>query len=130
MNILSRLLGNATQVEASDVESQLSEILVPGEKVVSAFKLVRDMMVFTEHRLIAVNVQGITGSKVCYDSILYKAVSRFSIETAGTLDLDSEITIWVSGVSTPVKFNFKRGTDLAAVQRLLAHCVFGAKLSA
>lgn len=64
--------------------------MLEGENVEAAFKLVRDLIVFTEKRLILVDKQGITGKKTEFQSIPYKSISRFSVETAGRFDLDSE----------------------------------------
>lgn len=127
MSLVNRILGNATQVNPTEVRSEIGPLLIPGEEVVAAFKLVRDMVIFTQQRLIWVDVQGITGSKKSYDSILFRSITRFSIETAGTFDLDAELKIWVSGGgAAPLVFNFKRGSSLQAIQQLLAHSIFGA----
>lgn len=68
----------------------------------AAFKLFRDMMVFTEKRLILVDKQGMTGKKTEYHSIPYKSISHYSIETAGTFDLDAELKIWISSAEEPL----------------------------
>ena len=79
---------------------------------------------FTDKRLILVEVQGITGSKVEYKSLPYRAMSRFSLETAGTFELDAELKIWISSESLPsVSKKFNRSVDVYAVQRYLARRV-------
>ncbi|SDK81474.1 PH domain-containing protein [Maridesulfovibrio ferrireducens] len=121
MGILDGLLGNATEVEVSDVEEELSPILGDNENVERAFKVVRDMYVFTNGRLILIDKQGITGKKTEYLSILYKSISSFSVETAGHFDMDSELTLWVSGRHDPIKKELKKGSDVVGIQKLLAN---------
>ena len=125
MGILSHLMGNATQVDQTEIQNELGSVLVPGEEVGRAFKIFRDMMVFTDHRLILVDKQGLTGSKVEYHSVLYRSITQFSVETAGSFDADAELRIWVAGVGEPIRKEFKRGTDIVGIQQYLAYCVFG-----
>lgn len=85
-----------------------------------AYVLIRDVFIFTSRRLILVDKQGLTGKKVEYHSIPYGKITRFSIETAGHLDLDSELKIWISGDPVPVQKTFSRKLDIYEVQTLLA----------
>jgi len=71
-----------------------------------------------------VDIQGMTGSKVDYMSIPYRSITRFSVETAGTFDLDSELKIWVSGSDSPIAKTLKKGTDVRGIQRALATGIF------
>ncbi|WP_128896838.1 PH domain-containing protein [Longirhabdus pacifica] len=123
MGILSGLLGNATEVELSDVEKQLENILIEGEKVEKAYKLIRDMFVFTEKRLILIDKQGVTGKKIEYHSIPYSSISHFSVETAGSFDLDSEMNIWISSHDVPLKKQFKKDSNIFNVQKALAYYI-------
>ncbi|WP_432735980.1 PH domain-containing protein [Maridesulfovibrio sp. FT414] len=121
MGILDALMGNASEVDVNDVQEELNPILGDNERVERAFKLIRDMFVFTNGRLILIDKQGLTGKKVEYMSILYKSVTSFSVETAGHFDLDSELTIWISGRHEPIKKELKKGTDVVGIQKLLAN---------
>lgn len=60
MGFLDSFLGNASTVDTAAVEKELAPILIADETVEAAFKLFRDMMVFTEKRLILVDKQGMT----------------------------------------------------------------------
>jgi Bacterial PH domain len=91
MGLLEGLLGNASEVEASKLQTEFAQVLASGEQIERANQLIRDMFVFTDKRLIFVNRQGMTGKKVEYQSIPYRSITRFSIETAGTFDLDAEV---------------------------------------
>ena len=120
MSMLSGLLGNATEVDPKALEQELSQILVEGESVRNVFKLVRDLFVFTERRLLLIDKQGMTGKKVVYHSVPYKSITHFTVETAGHFDRDSELKIFISGAPEPIQKEFKKGTDILAVQRALA----------
>lgn len=119
MSLLNALMGNANTVNVADVAGEVANILIPGEKVEHAYKLVRDLIIFTDKRLLLIDKQGVTGKKVEFLSIPYEKVSYFSVETAGTLDLDSELKVALSGGAVFGK-TFGRGVDITEVQKVLA----------
>ena len=79
MGLFSALLGNAGAVSQDELQKQYSQLLCDGEEIELGFKIIRDMFIFTNKRLILVDKQGITGSKTEYKSISYKSITRFSI---------------------------------------------------
>ena len=125
MGLLSGLMGNASQKNVDKVERDLEDILVPGEQVTLAFSLIRDLIVFTEFRLILVDKQGVTGKKTSYKSLPYRSISRFSVETSGHFDLDAELKIWVSAAVEPSEvLQFKSDNSVIEIQQALASAVF------
>ena len=124
MSIISGLMGNAAEADIEDVKSKYGKLLGGNEQILQAYQWVRDMMIFTNHRLILVDIQGATGKKVDYHSIPYKSVRHFSVESAGPFDFDAELKIWVSGMGTePIVKTFSKDADVYRVQALLAECV-------
>jgi hypothetical protein len=123
MGLLSGLLGNASAVDVADVEASLKRILIPGEEVHRAYKVIRDLFIFTAKRLILVDKQGLTGAKTAYLSIPYKSIRLFSVETAGTFEMDADLKIWVAGMNVPLEKKFPRGETIYEVQMALAHYV-------
>src|SRR5690606_8302428 len=101
MGIFSSILGNAGAVSQEELQKEYGKLLIHGEEMELGFKIFRDLIIFTTRRLILVDKQGLTGSKVEYKSVPYKSISRFSVETAGTFDLDAELKIWVSSEQLP-----------------------------
>jgi hypothetical protein len=100
---------------------EYGKLLIEGESIELGFKLIRDTFIFTTKRLILVEKQGITGSKIEYKSIIYKSISRFSIETAGTFDLEAELKIWVSSETNPsIVKQFNKSVNVYDVQNVLA----------
>ena len=78
---------------------------------------------FTNKRLIIQDIQGVTGKKREYHSIPYRSVEHFSIETAGTFDMDAEMKIWVRGCPAPLEQNFGRNSNILEIQKVLAQYV-------
>ena len=126
MGLLDGLLGNASEVDAAGLQTEFTQVLAPGERIETAYQLIRDMFVFTDKRLIFVNRQGMTGKKVEYQSIPYRSIMRFSIETAGTFDLDAELKIWLSGQPQPIQLQFNKRLSIYEVQKVLAGYVLRA----
>ena len=110
------------QVNNAEGERAVSPMLIDGEGVMSTFQTVRDMVIFTTKRIIAVNVQGITGAKKDYTSLPYSKIQAFSVESAGVMDLDCELELWFSGLGK-VKFEFKGNFDIAAFNKVLSHYI-------
>ena len=124
MGLFSALLGNAGTVNQETLVKDYGKLLITGEEIELGFKLIRDTFIFTNKRLILIEKQGITGSKIEYKSITYKSISRFSIETAGTFDLEAELKIWVSSEAHPsVVKQFNKSVNVYDVQNVLAHHV-------
>ncbi|WP_226649146.1 PH domain-containing protein [Microbulbifer variabilis] len=98
-------------IEISEARDDFNKFLIEGEAIFAGFKTIRDQVVFTNKRIIAANVQGITGSKVDYTSLPYSKIQAFSVESSGTFDLDCEIVVYLSEVGE-VKFEIKGSFDL------------------
>ncbi|MBC7566187.1 MAG: PH domain-containing protein [Pedobacter sp.] len=126
MGLFSALMGNAGTVDNITLLKDYGKLLIANEEIELGFKLIRDTFIFTNKRLIVVDVQGLTGSKTEYISISYKSISKFSIETAGTFDLDAELRIWVGSETLPsVRKKFNKSVNVFDVQNVLAHHVLG-----
>jgi hypothetical protein len=100
MGRLSALFGDASEADIADVEKNVEA-----------------------SRFIVVDRQGLTGRKTTDDSIPYRAIRRFAVETAGHFDLESELTIWMSGTPEPFERTFTRGQSIVDVQKALASYV-------
>ena len=120
MSLLHRMMGNASGTSIEKLTEKYGRLLAGGEQIELGFKLLRDVIMFTEKRMIVIEIQGVTGKKVQYFSLPYKSISRFAVETAGTFDLDAELKIWVSSERQP-SFNkrFDKNTDIYEVQKFL-----------
>ncbi|WP_307977072.1 PH domain-containing protein [uncultured Streptococcus sp.] len=124
MGLFSGMIGNASQRDNDKVERQLEDILIPDEQVNLAFVLVRDLIVFTDYRLILVDKQGVTGKKTSYKSLPYRSISRFTVETSGHLDLDAELKIWISSAAEPAEvLQFNSDHNVVEIQQALAEAV-------
>ncbi|MGB0945976.1 MULTISPECIES: PH domain-containing protein [Pseudoalteromonas] len=120
MGLLSGLMGNASEVDDSDLEKVLANTLIEGEHVEKAYKVIRDMFIFTNRRLILIDKQGVTGSKMEMVSIAYSKITKFSKESAGHFDLDAELKIWIGSDPTPLTKEFKAGDNINEVYRVIS----------
>jgi hypothetical protein len=105
-----------------EIAAELAPILVNGEQVQLSFRGTRDSVVFTNKRLIAINVQGLTGKKRDYSSLPYSKIQAWSIETAGRFDLDAELELWFSGLGK-VRLEFKGQVDIRSIGHLIGSYV-------
>ena len=120
MGIFNAILGNASEVNESEITKEFQPLLIDGEVIVKAYKVIRDMFVFTNKRLILVEKQ-LVGTKADYLSVPYTSIKKFSKESAGILDLDAELKIWLNHESTPIVKTFgKGGNNINEVYKLLS----------
>ena len=120
MGIFNAILGNASEVNIDNVSKEFEPILIEGETIEKAYKLIRDMFIFTNKRLILVEKQ-LVGTKVDYLSIPYFNIKKFSKESAGILDLDANLKIWIKGEDIPISKQFgKSGDNINEVYQLLS----------
>lgn len=124
MGLFSSLLGNAGVANPEELNQEYSNLLFDGETIEVGFKLLRDVFVFTNKRLVLIDKQGLTGKKIQYLSIAYKSISKFSIETSGHFDLEAELKIWISSETMPsVEKKFNRQVNIYDLQKVLAQHV-------
>lgn len=107
------------QVNNDSFGKIIEDFLLADEQIIGAYQSVRDGVVFTNKRIIAINVQGLTGKKKDFTSIPYSKISTFSLETAGVFDLDAELEIYLSGVGR-VKFEFTGSTDVKKICKMIS----------
>ena len=109
-----------SMVSNDSYSAQMEPLLIEGENIISTYKGIRDGVVFTNKRIIAINVQGVTGKKKDFTSMPYSKIQVYSVETSGVFDLDSELEIWFSGVGC-VKFEFTSNSDVSKICKLISN---------
>jgi hypothetical protein len=120
MGLLDTLLGHAGEKDIAGLHEEFAPLLAQGETLQRAFGFVRDLIVFTDRRMVIVDKQGMTGKKTRYLSIPYRAIVMYSVETAGHFDLDSDLSIWVSGQAEPITRALGRGDGARDIVAILA----------
>ena len=114
--------GSFVKLKQTDTEkgyNVVQPLLIGGEQVLSAYKGIRDYVVFTNMRVISINVQGVTGKKKDFTSMPYSKISVFSIETSGVADIDSELEMWFSGLGK-VHFDFTGRSEIIRIGQIIA----------
>lgn len=107
------------KVKDNEFGKIIDDFMISGEQVIGAYQSIRDGVVFTNKRIIAINVQGLTGKKKDFTSIPYNKITTYSLETAGIFDLDAELEIYLSGVGK-VKFEFTGSTDVKLICKIIS----------
>jgi len=101
---------------------QVEEFIVPGEEIIDSYSSMRDGLVFTTKRIVVVNKKGLTGKKIDYSSLPYAKFNAYSIETAGTFDLDAELQVYISGMGM-LQFEFKGRSDIVNISRHISQAI-------
>lgn len=112
---------NLRPIKVESVRRDLNGLLIDGEYVVAAFQTVRDQLVFTNKRIVAIDVQGVTGMKKTFSTLPYSKVQFFSIQTPGFMELfsDAELFLMFSNGFT-AKFEFRGSVDIGALGRVIS----------
>ena len=109
-------------VSDNDFAGMITPMFAPGEEIIQSFRGIRDGVVFTNKRIITINVQGITGKKKDFTSLPYSKIQAYSVESAGVFDLDSELDLWFSGMGN-VKFEFVASADVSKICQMISERV-------
>ncbi len=115
-------LMNLKEIPFQKVRPEVSNFLVRGEEIIQCFQTIRDQVIFTNKRIFVVNVQGITGKKTSYFSYPYSKVQYFGVETAGVLDIDSELVL-VFNDGNRLQFDFRSHVDIRGICGMISSFV-------
>lgn len=110
---------NLKEIDKKDVRPEVEKLMVKDENILFAFQTIRDQVIFTDNRIFVVNVRGISGKKVAYFSYPYSKIQYYGIETAGLLDIDSELIVAFSNGEV-LQFDFKSNVDIKAISALIS----------
>ena len=115
---------NLKPINVEDVRKEVTGLVVKDESVVMAFKTIRDQLVFTNKRIISIDVQGLTGKKKSFTTMPYSKVQYFEITTPGFMEIipDSELSIMFNNGFTAT-FEFKGGVDIGLIGRIISEFV-------
>lgn len=123
MGFIRGLMGHATEIDIDKIQQEFEPILAQGEEIEVAFKLIRDMLIFTNTRLIMVDKEGLTGKKQEFLTIPYRSIVRFSKQSKGILDLDAELRIWIFGQEHPIIKKFSKSENINGVYKTLSQAL-------
>lgn len=123
MGIMSAITGNAGEITAAEATQVVGQLLIQNEQIYKAYQVGRDTFVFTDKRVILVDRQGLVGSKTEYRTIPYRSITNYSVETAGPMDLDAELKIWIASAPLPITKEFNKKVNVYEVQNLLAQMI-------
>lgn len=124
VNFNQNSVWNLKPISTAEVRGEVSGLLIEGETVEMAFQTIRDQLVFTNKRIISIDVQGITGKKKSYSTMPYSKIQYFSIQTPGFMEIfpDSELFVMFSNEFT-AKFEFKGNVDIGKIGRMISEYV-------
>lgn len=112
---------NLRAIKPESVRADVNGLLIGGETIVSAFQTVRDQLVFTNKRIIAIDVQDVTGKRKSFTTLPYSKVQFFTIQTPGFMELfsDTELLLMFSNGFT-AKFEFRGSVDIGQISRVIS----------
>lgn len=120
MGIFNGAAKNTGSAENKKLHTIYGQLLVDGEIIEIGFALSRDTFLFTNKRLILVEVKGISGKQIEYLSIPYTKIMKFSVQTGSSFDLDAELKIWIGNDALPLEKRFNKDLNVYEVQKVLA----------
>lgn len=112
---------NLKPVDVSEVKNEVQTFLIDGESILEAFKTVRDQVVFTNKRIISIDVQGITGKRKSFSTLPYSTIQFFEIQTQGFMEIfpDTELFIQYANGFT-AQFEFKGNVDICRIGKIIS----------
>ncbi|MDR0974377.1 MAG: PH domain-containing protein [Ruminococcus sp.] len=101
---------------------KIKPILIDGEYIIEAYQTIRDGVIFTNKRVIAINVEGVTGKKRDITTLPYRKIQSFSVETSGVIDIDSELQLYFSGLGM-VCFEFSGNSKILEICKVISEYI-------
>ena len=123
MGLFTGATKTSDTVENKKFYSEYGQLLVDGEIIEVGFVVFRDTLLFTNKRLILVDIQGISGQQIEYLSIPYDKIAKFSLQTGGSFDLNAELKLWIGNDTIPLEKKFNKDVNIYEVHKLLARHV-------
>jgi len=120
MGLFSGTDKNASSAETKKYHANYSTLLADGEIIEVGFVVARDTFLFTNKRLILVEIQGISGRQLEYISLPYGKITKFSVKTGGSFELDAELKLWIGSDTMPLEKKFNKDNNVYEVQKVLA----------
>ena len=125
LDFTSTIVFKLNEIKPEEGLELVQPMLLDDEKIFAAFKTIRDHVIFTNHRIIAVNVEGITGKMKDYTSLPFIKVQAFSVRTASLLAMDTIMDVWFNSMGI-VSFEFSGHFDIAAFNKLIGQYILKA----
>ena len=124
INMNKNTAWNLKPIPVESVREEVQGLLIEGEMVIMAFHSARDQLVFTNMRIISIDVQGITGTRKSFGSLPYSKVQYFAVQTPGFAEMfsDSELMLMFSNGFTAT-FEFKGSVDIGRICRVISKFV-------
>ncbi|MDK9717017.1 MAG: PH domain-containing protein [Trichlorobacter sp.] len=120
MGLFSGDSKNIATAEIRKFHADYGQLLIDGEIIEAGFVVARDTLLFTNKRLIVVEIQGISGRQLEYLSIPYGSIVKFSVQTGGSFDLNAELKLWIGNETVPMEKRFTSELNVYEVQKILA----------
>ena len=120
MGLFSGESKNSASAEIRRLHTEYGQLLIDGEIIEAGFVVARDTLLFTNKRLIVIEVQGISGRQLEYLSVPYGSVVKFSVQTGGSFDLNAELKLWIGNDTVPLEKRFTSELNVYEVQKILA----------
>ncbi|MDD2850430.1 MAG: PH domain-containing protein [Desulfuromonadaceae bacterium] len=120
MGIFAGVAKSTGSSESKKFHSDFGKLLMDGEIIEVGFVVVRDTLLFTNKRLILIDIQGISGRQIEYLSIPYSKITKFSIQTGESFDLNAELRVWIGNDTMPLEKKFNKDLNVYEVQKVLA----------
>jgi len=120
MGLFAGAVKNTNASETKKFYSDFGQLLVDGEIIEAGFVVLRDTFLFTNKRLILVDIQGISGKQIEYLSIPYSKITKFSVQTGESFDLNAELKLWIGSDTIPLEKRFNKDVNIYVVQKILA----------
>lgn len=113
------------KINVSDVNKNVAKLLLPDEQIISAYKTIRDQVIFTNKRIIPIDVHGLTGTKQEFFTLPYSKVLYFGVQTPALVELsikDAELALFFAN-EMKVVFEFKGDSDILEIGKMISQYV-------
>lgn len=107
---------NLQKIDSSKINDNAKLLILEDEEIIGVYKTIRDQLIFTNKRILTVDVKGVTGKRQEIFSLPYSKVQYFGIQTVGFAEIipDSELALFFNN-GLKASFEFKGSNDILEI---------------
>lgn len=109
------------KIPDSKMIGDVTRLFISGEQLVGVYQTLRDQVIFTNKRIITIDVEGFTGVRKEYFILPYTKIQYFGLKTPGLAELipDAEMLLYFSN-GMEAALEFKGSSDILEIGRAIS----------
>lgn len=109
------------RIDEDEMIKDVKAFLLSDEIILSAYASGRDQVIFTDKRIVSVDVKGITGRRKEFSTLPYSKIVHFTVQTPGFIELNSDSELIISYPNgANIQFEFSGKANILQIAKTIS----------